>query len=256
MCVKMNRDIVKIIYSTNFEAVWEICLIKCDFTTEIQPWKMDSGTEPVFFGVIGIKKTRKSDIYYIYYVSERSLCKIHASGRLSLNYAFVKSVSNWTSTVSQYETQTFDKRLKTTLTLDMSGSDVIRMSRLTVNHSAALKRSNQTTFLALKKIAATQILSQYMTSNYLTSCEWKTKYYRFTLVNKHEGTAWHFPVTFDLNGVEGIVCCKHRKVCPNYCHEAAIKPFPTSDHNFAPFILLNQPVNSYLDDLCVLVRAQ
>ena len=32
--------------------------------------------------------------------------------------------------MSQYETQTFDNRLKTTLTLDMSGSDVICTSDL------------------------------------------------------------------------------------------------------------------------------
>ena len=152
MCVKMNRDIVEIIYSTNFEVVWEICLIKCDFTTEIQPRKMDSGTEPVFFGVIGIKKTRKSDIYHIYYVSERSFYKIHAPGRLSLNYAFVKSVSNRTSTVSQYETQTFDK------TENNSDPWYEQKWRHThVNHSAALKRFNQTTFVALKKLLLLKI---------------------------------------------------------------------------------------------------
>ena len=60
--------------------------------------------------------------------------------------------------------------------------------RFTVNHSAALKRFNQTTFVALTKFAATQILSQYKQSDYLTSCELKTKIYMFTLVNKHEGT--------------------------------------------------------------------
>ena len=128
--------------------------------------------------------------------------------------------------------------------------------RLTVNHSAALKRFNQTTFVALIFFAVTQILSQCMMSDYLTSCERKTKYYRFTLVNKHEGITWHFPVTFDLNGVERIVCCEHRKVWRNYCHEAAVWPFQTSDHNFALFILWNQLVNSYLDYLCVQVRAQ
>ena len=109
---------------------------------------------------------------------------------------------------------------------------------------------NQTTFVALTKFAAPQILLQYMTSDYLTSCErFFYLLYRFTLVNKHEGTAWHFPVTFDLSGMEGLVCCKHRKVCCSYCHEATVRPFMTSDHNSAPFILWNQLVNSYLDDL-------
>ena len=81
--------------SRNFEAVWKICLIKCDFTAEIQPRKMDSGTEPVSVGVVWLNKTRKSYIYHIYYVSERSFYKIHASERLPLNYAFVKSISNF-----------------------------------------------------------------------------------------------------------------------------------------------------------------
>ena len=76
--------------SRNFEAVWEICLIKCDFTAEIQPRKMDSGTEPISVGAVWLKKTRKSYIYHTYYVSERSFHKIHKSERLPLNYAFVK----------------------------------------------------------------------------------------------------------------------------------------------------------------------
>ena len=142
-----------------------------------------------------------------------------------------------TSSVSQYETRTFDNRLKTTLTLDMSGSDVICTSDLRSITRQLWFFFNQTTFVTLTKFAAPQILSQYMTSDYLTSCERKTKNYRFTLVNKHEGTTWHFPVTFDLNGVEGIVYCEHRKVCCNYCHKAAVRPFLTSDHNFTPFIL-------------------
>ena len=120
-------------YSTNYEAVWEICLIKCDFTTEIQPRKMDSGTEPITVSVIWIKKTRKNDIYHICYVSERSLYKIHASGRLSLNYAFVKSVSNfiWSDILcvtirnANFQQQT-----------EWCHTHV----RLVVNHSAALKR--------------------------------------------------------------------------------------------------------------------
>ena len=117
--------------SRNFEAVWEICLIKCDFTAEIQPRKMDSGTEPVSVGAVWLKKTRKSYIYHTYYVSKRLFYKIHESERLPLNYAFVKTTKAYqtsfdrTSSVSQYETRTFDNRLKTTLTLDMSGNDVI-----------------------------------------------------------------------------------------------------------------------------------
>ena len=59
MCVKMNADIVEIIAARNFEAVWEICLIKCDFTAEIQPQKADSGTEPVSVGVVWLRKQRK-----------------------------------------------------------------------------------------------------------------------------------------------------------------------------------------------------
>ena len=80
--------------SRNFEAVWEICVIKCDFTAEIQPRKTDSGTEPVSVGAVWLKKTRKSYIYHTNYVSERSFYKIHESERLPLNYAFVKSISD------------------------------------------------------------------------------------------------------------------------------------------------------------------
>ena len=76
--------------STNFEVVWVISLIKWDFTAEIQPRKMESGTEPVSVGVVWIKKTRKSDIYHIYYVSERSFYKIHASGRTLNKLCFCK----------------------------------------------------------------------------------------------------------------------------------------------------------------------
>ena len=192
-------------------------------------------------------------------MSERLFSKIHAIGRLSLNYAFVKSVSNfiWLDVVC-VTIQNTNFRQQTENNSDPWHERKWRHMhvRFTVNHSEALKRFNQTTFVALTKFAATQILWQYMPSDYLTSCDQKTKYYRFTIVNKHEGTVWHFPVTFDLNGEEGIVCCEHRKVCRNYCHEAAVRPFLTSDHNFAPFILWNQLVNSYLDDLCVQVRAQ
>ena len=110
--------LLKFYCSRNFEAVWEICLIKCDFTAEIQPRKTDSGTEPreldenkycsysftlvnkkfvrsFSVGAVWLKKTRKSYIYHTYYVSERSFYKIHESERLPLNYAFVKSISNF-----------------------------------------------------------------------------------------------------------------------------------------------------------------
>ena len=94
MSVKMNEDSW---YNCirNLKAVWKICLIKCDFTAEIQPRKTDSGTEPVTVGVIWLKKTRKSYIYHIYHVCKRSFYKIHESERLPLNYAFVKSISNF-----------------------------------------------------------------------------------------------------------------------------------------------------------------
>ena len=58
MCVKIKEDIVAALILKWFGK----CLIKCDFTAEIQPQKMDSGT----VSVIWIKKTRKSDIYHIY----------------------------------------------------------------------------------------------------------------------------------------------------------------------------------------------
>ena len=121
--------------------------------------------------------------------------------------------------------------------------------RLAVNHSSALKRFNQKKLCWINKICCS---SNYIAINDVRSFNklWaKTKNYRFTLVNKHEGTTWHFLVTFDLNGVEGIVYCEHRKVCCNYCHKADVRPFLTSNHNFAPFIWSDQLVNSYLDDL-------
>ena len=111
--------------SRKFEAVWEKCLIKCDFTAEIQPQKTDSGTEPVSVGAVWLKKTRKSYIYHTYYVSERLFYKIHESERLPLNY---RTLFDRMSSVSQYERQTFHNRLKTTLTPDTSGNDIICMS--------------------------------------------------------------------------------------------------------------------------------
>ena len=89
MCVKMNEDIVEKITAE----IWK-WFGKCDFTAEIQPRKTDSGTEPISVGIVWLKKTRKSYIYYIYYVGKRSFYKIHASERLPLNYAFVKSILN------------------------------------------------------------------------------------------------------------------------------------------------------------------
>ena len=186
----------------------------------VQPRKTDSGTEPVSVGVVWLTKTRKSYIYHICYVHERSFYKIvHASEKA------YRTLFDRTSSVSQYETRTFDS-----------------------GQSAALKRFNQF-LLRYQNLLLLRFCRNSITSDYLTSCERKTKHYKFTLVNKHEGTAWHFPVTVDLNGVEGIVCCEQRKVCRNYCREAAVRSFLRSDHNFAPFILWNQLVNSYLDDL-------
>ena len=94
MCVKMNEDIVEIIAAEILKRFGKY-LIKCDFTAEIQPRKTDSGTEPVSGGVVWLKKTKKSYIYHICYVRERSFYKIHASEKLPLNYAFLKSISNF-----------------------------------------------------------------------------------------------------------------------------------------------------------------
>ena len=52
MCVKMNEDIV-----ADLVAVLEICEIKSDFTAEIQPRKMDKGSEFVFVGIVWKNKT-------------------------------------------------------------------------------------------------------------------------------------------------------------------------------------------------------
>ena len=106
MCVKMNEDIAEIIAAEILKR-FEKCLIKCDFTAEIQPRKTDSGTKPVSVSAVWLKKTRKSYIYHTYYVSERSFYKIHESERLPLNYAFEKAHRtsfDRTSSVSQYET--------------------------------------------------------------------------------------------------------------------------------------------------------
>ena len=131
--------------STNFEAVWEISLIKCDFTAEIQPRKTDSGTEPVSVGVIWIKKTRKGDICHISYVSERLFYKIHAPGRLSRNYAFVKSVSNliWPDVIC-VAIQNANFWQQTENNSDPWHEQKWRHMhiRLAVNHLAALKRFN------------------------------------------------------------------------------------------------------------------
>ena len=148
--------------SRNFEVVREICLIKCDFTAEIQPRKTDSGTEPISVGIVWLKKTRKSNIYHTYYVSERSFYKFHESERLPLNYAFVKSiltfiwsdiicVAIWNANIRQQTEDNSDpwhKRKWCHMHV-----------RFTVNHSAALKRFNQKTFVVLTQFAAHQIVS-------------------------------------------------------------------------------------------------
>ena len=173
MCVKMNEDIVEIIAAEILKWFGKYVWLKCDFTDEIQPQKMDSGTEPVSVGVIWLKETRESYIYHIYYVSKRSFYRIHASERLPLNYAFVKSISNfiWSDFIcatirnanfrqqSENNSDPWHKRKWHHMHI-----------RLVVNHLAALKRFNQTTFVTLTKSAAPQILSQYM------FCEQKTKF--------------------------------------------------------------------------------
>ena len=117
--------------SINFEAVWEISLIKCDFTAEIQPRKTDSGTEPVSVGVVWIKKTSKNDTYHMLCwrkIVLQDSCIRKTFAKLCFCKKMYQTLFDRTSSVSQYETQTFNNRLKTTLTLDMSGSDVIRTS--------------------------------------------------------------------------------------------------------------------------------
>ena len=112
--------------SRKFEVVWEIYLIKCDFTAEIQPRKTDSGTEPVSVGAVWLKKTRKRYIYHTYYVSERSFYKIHESERLPLNYASRKKhielclIGRHLCHNTKGERSTTDWK-----PLDMSGNDVI-----------------------------------------------------------------------------------------------------------------------------------
>ena len=149
--------------SRNFEAVWEICLIKCDFTAEIQPRKTDSGTELVFVGAVWLKKTRKSYIYHTCYVSERSFYKIHESERLTLNYAFVKSVWNfvWSDVICVVIWNANFRQQTENNSDPWHERKWHRMHvKLAVNYSAALKRFNQKTFVVLTKFAAPQILSQ------------------------------------------------------------------------------------------------
>ena len=141
--------------SRKFEAVWEICLIKCDFTAEIQRRKTDSGTEPVFVGAVWLKKTRKSYIYYTYYVSERSFYKIHESGRLPLNYAFVKSISNfvWSDVICvAIRKANFPQQTENNSDPWHERKWRHMHVRLTVNHSAALKRFNQKNLCCINKI--------------------------------------------------------------------------------------------------------
>ena len=135
---------------------------------------MDSGTEPVSVGVIWLKERRKSYIYHIYYVSKRAFYKIHASERLPLNYAFVKSISNFIwSDVICVTIKNANFRQQTENNSDPCHERKWHHMpiRLVVKHSAALKRFNQATFVTLTKSAAPQILSQYM-----MFCERKTKF--------------------------------------------------------------------------------
>ena len=69
------------------------------------------------------------------------------------------------------------------MTLDMSGNDVIIYVNLAFDHSAALKRFKQNIFVALTKFAATQILSQDMTFDHLSSCKCKLKHKSLYLSN-------------------------------------------------------------------------
>ena len=143
--------------SRNFEAVWEICLIKCDFIAEIQPWKTDSGTEPVSVGVVWLKKTSKS------YGCERSFYKIHESERLPLNYAFVKSILNevWSDVICvAIWNANFPQQTENNSDPWHERKWHHMHVRPEVNHSTALKRFNQTTFVVLTKFAAPQILLQ------------------------------------------------------------------------------------------------
>ena len=148
--------------SRNFEAVWEICLIKCDFTAEIQPRKTDGGTEPVSVSTVWFKKTRKSYIYHTYYTSERSFYKIHESESHPLNYAFVKSISNfvWSDVICvTIRKPNFPQQTENSDPWHERKWRHMHV-RLAVSHSAALNRFNQTTFVVLTKFAAPQILSK------------------------------------------------------------------------------------------------
>ena len=158
----MNEDIAEITAAENLKRFGKYVLIKCDFTAEIQPRKTDSGTEPVSVGAIWLKKTSKSYIYHTYYTSERSFYKIHESESHPLNYAFVKSISNfvWSDVICvTIRKPNFPQQTE-------NNSDPWherkwhRMHvKLAVNYSAALKRFNQKTFVVLTKFAAPQILS-------------------------------------------------------------------------------------------------
>ena len=57
--------------SRNFEVVWEIHLMKCDFTAEIQPWKTDSGTEPVSVSMVWLKN--KDKLYWSHLLCSRKI---------------------------------------------------------------------------------------------------------------------------------------------------------------------------------------
>ena len=68
-------------HGTNFEEVWEIWMIKSDFTTEII-MKNRQRQKPVSVGVVWKKKTRKGDIYHFCYVNKRSFCIRKTSTKL------------------------------------------------------------------------------------------------------------------------------------------------------------------------------
>ena len=151
----MNEDIVEITAVEILNRFWKYVW----FTAEIQPRKTDSGTEPVFVGTVWLKKTRKSYISHTYYVSKRLFYKIHDSERLPLNYAFVKSISNFIICVV-IRNANFPQQTENNSDLWHERKWRHMHIRLAVNHSAALKRFNQKTFIVLIFFAAPQSLSQ------------------------------------------------------------------------------------------------
>ena len=143
--------------SRNFEAVWEICLIKSDFTAEIQLWKTDSGTEPIFVGAVWLKKTRKSYICHIYYVSERSFYKIHESERLLCfckMHIELRLIGRHLCRNTKRELSTTDWKQLWPLTW----TEMMSYARQTSCQSlGSFEKFNQKTFVVLTKFAAPQI---------------------------------------------------------------------------------------------------